>query len=158
MTHALEKLGYNRSEVFRRQNAIQIIDILLGLKTNELAMFHTIEDAYIARNIAYKLTHSPKLDTKDNHYYFRTSHKKGREHNCVLVIQRIKEDSPHLSIYGRRKRRYYQSGGKSGVKKIDDFRKSSGIIRHDYFLQQLTTAMNRLDTELRMKYYHTKDF
>ena len=158
MTHALEKLGYNRSEVFRRQNAIQIIDILLGLKTNELAMFHTIEDAYIARNIAYKLTHSPKLDTKDNHYYFRTSHEKGREHNCVLVIQRIKEDSPHLSTYGRRKRRYYQGGGKSGVKKIDDFRRSSEIIRHDYFLQQLTTAMNRLDTESRMKYYHTKDF
>ena len=154
MTHALEKLGYNRSEVFRRQNAIQIIDILLGLKTNELAMFHTIEDAYIARNIAYKLTHSPKLDTKDNHYYFRTSHEKGREHNCVLVIQRIKEDSPHLSTYGRKKRRYYQSGGKSGAKKIDDFGRSKGIIiKHDYFDQQLTTAMSRLDNELKLKFY-----
>ena len=113
-------------------------------------MFHTIEDAYIARNIAYKLTHSPKLDTKDNHYYFRTSHEKGREHNCVLVIQRIKEDSPHLSTYGRRKRRYYQSGGKSGAKKIDDFGKSKG--------KQLTTAISRLDNELKIKYFFTNDF
>ncbi len=97
----------SQSGIYRAVTKEKCLEVLLSLDVNGVAFFETIEDANVARQIALYMNQSTHFDTQDQHLYFRTSHQRGKEHNCVLAIQRMSEDSPHLSQLGFAKRRHY---------------------------------------------------
>ena len=98
----------SRSKIYRAVTKEKCLDVLQSLEVNAVAFFETIEDANVAKEIAYYMTRTTDFDTKENHYYFRTSHQRGRERGCVLAIQRISEKSGDLSQNGRIKRLFYR--------------------------------------------------
>ena len=101
----------SRSKIYRAVTKEKCLDVLQSLEVNAVAFFETIEDANVAKEIAYYMTRTMDFDTKQNHYYFRTSHQRGKERGCVLAIQRISEKSGNLSQNGRIKRRCYRGHG-----------------------------------------------
>ena len=101
----------SRSKIYRAVTKEKCLDVLQSLEVNAVAFFETIEDANVAKEIAYYMTRTTDFDTKENHYYFRTSHQRGRERGCVLAIQRISEKSGDLSQNGRIKRLFYRGNG-----------------------------------------------
>ena len=101
----------SRSKIYRAVTKEKCLDVLLSLEINAVAFFETIEDANVAKEIAYYMTRNTDFDNKENHYYFRTSHQRGKERGCVLAIQRISEKSGNLSQNGRIKRRFYRGNG-----------------------------------------------
>ena len=101
----------SRSKIYRAVTKEKCLDVLQSLEVNTVAFFETIEDANVAKEIAYYMTRTTDFDTKENHYYFRTSHQRGRERGCVLAIQRISEKSGDLSQNGRIKRLFYRGHG-----------------------------------------------
>tara|TARA_R100001510_G_C7549656_1_gene133972 strand:- start:117 stop:563 length:447 start_codon:yes stop_codon:yes gene_type:complete len=105
----------SRSKIYRAVTREKCLDVLLSLEVNAVAFFETIEDANVAKEIAYFMTRTMHFDTEENHYYFRTSHQRGKERGCVLAIQRISEKSGNLSQNGRIKRRCYRRHGWSTI-------------------------------------------
>lgn len=103
----------SRSKIYRVVTKEKCLEVLLSLEINAVAFFETIEDANVAKEIAYYMTRTMDFDTKENHYYFRTSHQRGKERGCVLAIQRISEKSGDLSQNGRKKRLFYRGDGDS---------------------------------------------
>ena len=101
----------SRSKIYRAVTKQKCLDVLQSLEVNAVAFFETIEDANVAKEIAYYMTRTTDFDTKENHYYFRTSHQRGKERGCVLAIQRISEKSGDLTQNGRMKRRFHRGHG-----------------------------------------------